>query len=66
MVGDDGRWDLTDEEAEIFRYRYRTALSAGLQREEAQSFAESTADVGELRKLAAAGCDPDLIASIVL
>lgn len=60
------RDDLTDEEAEIFRYRYRQARHAGLIPDDAMEFAHSNADVGELRKLVAAGATPEQIAAIVL
>lgn len=46
--------------------RRREALNAGLTRIEARMFAESDCDIGLLRKLVAAGCDPIVIALIVL
>jgi hypothetical protein len=58
--------ERTDEQADVFRYRYRQARHAGLIPDDAMEFAHSTADVGELRKLVAAGCEPELIAAIVL
>ena len=59
-------WDLTDEEAGVFQYRYQQARHAGLIPEDALAFAESAADIGELRRLVAAGCAPELILPIVL
>ena len=57
----------TDDEAGIVQYRYKQARHAGLIPEDALEFAESgEGDIGELRKLAAAGCTPELIARIVL
>jgi hypothetical protein len=59
-------WDLTDEEAAVHLYRYRQARHAGLLPDDAMEFAHSHTDVGELRRLVAAGCEPELIAAIVL
>ena len=50
----------------IWRRRYREARQAGLDQFDSTVFADSDADVGVLRKLAAAGCDPQTIAEIVL
>jgi len=58
--------DLTDEEAGVFRYRYQQARQAGLIPEDALVFAESHADIGELRRLVAAGCPAERILAIVL
>ncbi len=58
--------DLTDEQAGVLHYRYQQARHAGLIPEDALRFAESDADIGELRKLAAAGCPPELVLQIVL
>ena len=50
----------------IWRRRYGEARAAGLDQFDATVFADSDADVGVLRKLAAKGCSPKLIAEIVL
>ncbi len=59
---------LTEEEelASVFRRRYKEARAAGLLPDDAMAFAHSDADVGELRKLAAAGVEADMIVRIVL
>ena len=46
--------------------RYEEAQKAGLTTAEAHLFADSQADVGELRKLVKAGCPVELIREIVL
>lgn len=56
----------SEEQREVVRRRYKEARRAGLSIAEAQLFADSAADVGELRHLVAAGCPPPLIARIVL
>jgi hypothetical protein len=56
----------TDEQLEVRRRRYREARAAGLTIPESYLFADSEADVGWLRQLVRDGCDPHLIASIVL
>lgn len=61
-----GVWDLDDEQAEVFRRRYREARRAGLIPEDALEFAAGDGDVGELRRLADAGCPPEQLARIVL
>lgn len=58
--------DLTDEQLEILRRRYTEARKAGLTIVEARLFAESDADVGELRRLVEHGCPIDQIRAIVL
>lgn len=55
-----------DEEVEVCRRRYHEALDAGLSVAEANIFADCGEDVGMLRKLVAGGCDPVLIARIVI
>ena len=59
-------WDLTDEEADVFRYRFRQARHAGLLPDDAMEFAHSDADVGELRRLVKGGATAEQIAAIVL
>lgn len=54
------------EPLRLLAHRLRVAREAGLTPEQAVEFAESRADIGMLRALADAGCDPDLIARIVL
>lgn len=58
--------ELSDEMLEVRRRRYQEARNAGLTIPEALLFADSDADLRWLRKLVADGCDPTLIASIVL
>jgi hypothetical protein len=60
------QWDLTDEEAGVVLYRYWQARHAGLRPDDAVEFAHSNVDVGELRRLVAAGCPAEHIAAIVL
>lgn len=50
----------------IWRRRYREARSAGLDQFDATVFADSDADIGVLRRLVAAGCDPQTLAAIIL
>lgn len=59
-------WNLDDEAAEVHRRRYREAREAGMTMDESLKFAASSADIGELRCLVEAGCDPAIIARIVL
>lgn len=57
------------ELAERFRvrkHRYQEARACGLSIVEARLFAESEADVGELRRLRELGCPPQLIRRIIL
>lgn len=54
------------ELAEVFRNRYRDARRAGLPPDDALTFAESEADVGELRKLILKGCPVEQLRRIVL
>lgn len=58
--------DLSDEQLEVLRRRYTEARKAGLTIVEARLFSESDADIGELRKLLAAGCPVEQIRRIVL
>lgn len=55
-----------EEQAAVFRHRYRQARHAGLIPDDAMQFAHSDTDVGELRKLVAAGATPEQISAIVL
>lgn len=50
----------------IWRRRYREARAAGLDQADAARFAEQDCDIGQLRKLSADGCAPQLIAEIML
>ncbi len=55
-----------NEKERVRRRRYWEALDAGLTSPEARLFAESEADIGQLRSLVAAGCPLDTIRRIVL
>jgi hypothetical protein len=55
-----------DECEQVTSRRFDEALAAGLSPADAHLFAVSSYDIGLLRKLAAAGCDPDTIRRIVL
>ena len=57
---------LEGEQLAVWQHRYREARGAGMNQAQASLFADSTADVGELRKLAAARVSGDMIARIVL
>ena len=57
---------VSDELARVLRRRYWEALEAGLTEVEARLFAESDADVGELRRLVKDGCPLETIRRIVL
>jgi hypothetical protein len=48
------------------RRRYQEAVDAGWTKIEAQLFADSDIDVGELRRLVRDGCPPHLAAAILL
>lgn len=50
----------------VLRRRFLEARDAGLTMVEARLFAESTADVGQLRLLVKGGCPPRVIADIIL
>lgn len=58
--------ELLDEPTRVSNRRYHEALDAGLSVEDANVFADGVQDVGVLRLLVGAGCDPVLIARIVL
>ncbi len=55
-----------DERERVRRRRYWEALEAGMTSPEARLFAESPADVGELRRLVKDGCPLETIRRIVL
>jgi len=55
-----------DEQARVRRRRYWEALDSGLTTVEARLFAESEADIGELRRLVKDGCPLETIRRIVL
>jgi hypothetical protein len=57
---------LADEQLALWEWRYNAACDAGLAFVEAQEFAESHVDIGELRRLQTAGCPPHLIARLLL
>lgn len=58
--------ELCDELLEVRRRRYKEARKAGLSIPEALLFADGDTDLRWLRKLVEDGCDPALIANIVL
>ena len=58
--------DDPDEDLVVWRHRYQEARRAGFEHVQACEFAQSDVDVGELRRLVQAGCEPRLIARIVL
>lgn len=55
-----------NEHDEVLRRRFHEALEAGMSGEDALLFAESSSDIGELRKIVRSGCPPQLIPRIVL
>ena len=57
---------MSDEQLEVRRRRYREARQAGLSIAEAELFAGSDTDTGDLRRLVQAGCPPGLIARILI
>ncbi len=57
---------LAYEMLAVRNWRYDEARKAGLTPVEAAMFAESPADLGELRKLVAKGCPVETIRAIVL
>jgi hypothetical protein len=65
MADQDGEW-LSLEQLAVRNWRYDEARKAGMSGVEAALFAESDRDLGELRKLVEKGCEPRLIARIVL
>lgn len=56
----------TDEEATVYLRRFKEARRAGMSRLEAQLFAESEIDVGELRRLVRLGCPAGMVAALLL
>lgn len=58
--------ELSDELLEVRRRRYQEARAAGLSIAEALLFADSDTDLRFLRMLVKDGCDPAMIANIVL
>lgn len=54
------------EQLTVARWRYRTARKAGLSIVESQMFADSHADIGSLRNMAAAGRSPSEIVDLLL
>jgi hypothetical protein len=58
--------DRQGERLTVWMNRYEEARRAGLSSEEAEEFADSTCDIGELRKLVKRGCPARLIARLVL
>lgn len=67
MSGAPPQWDLADdEEQRVWANRYTEALKAGMSPLEADTFAASTLDIGELRRLIDNGCDGPTAARILL
>lgn len=58
--------ELKDERLAVWANRYEEARLAGMTFDEAQEFADSDRDIGELRDLVRRGCPPKLIARLVL
>jgi hypothetical protein len=50
---------------QVIAWRYDTAVAAGLRHEDAATFAYSGIDIEALRKLADAGCPPEVITLIL-
>lgn len=67
-MGCDGQDDELAENRrlEVLRWRYKEARQAGLTIVEASLFAESDADLAELRRLVRDGCPTELVRLIVL
>jgi len=57
---------LDREHTACVSWRYRQARELGLERVDAQLFAGSSGDLGDLRRLRARGCPPELALRIVL
>jgi hypothetical protein len=55
-----------EERDEVLRRRYQEALQAGMKDKDADLFARSDVDVGELRRVVRKGCPKRLIAKLVL
>jgi len=58
--------DMCAESAAVYLNRFREATDYGFTRLEARMFAETGADIGELRRLREAGCPPATAAKILL
>lgn len=58
--------ELSDEELEVRRRRYKEAKRAGLSIADSMLFADSDSDVSILRKLVGFGCPVAQIAAIVI
>lgn len=59
--------DQRDREiVEVFRRRYMEARQAGLEHVEAETFASSDVDIGELRRLVRGAATPTQIARLLL
>jgi hypothetical protein len=54
------------EQVVVWRWRQEEAKQAGMTKIEARMFAESDRDIGELRKMVAKGCPPELLAKVLL
>jgi len=55
-----------EERDEVLRRRYQEALEAGMTDLEADRFARSDRDIGDLRRAVSKGCPKTLIARVVL
>lgn len=55
----------SSHDAIVFSWRFEQAERLGLTADEASAFAAGLGDLGVLRDLVAAGCDPELAAAIV-
>ena len=58
--------ERTDEQKAVWAQRYKEARDAELTVVEAELFADSDADIGELRRLVKDGCPVEAIRRIVL
>ena len=56
---------LTWQKLSVYLWRYEEARRDGLNELEARLFADSSLDIGDLRRLYDAGCPPGLIAKII-
>ena len=54
------------ESRRIYNRRFDDARAAGMPFEDAECFAHSDIDIGELRKLVKSGCAPELLGRILL
>jgi len=66
MSGDTPAPVARDEALEVWHRRFEEAREAGFNIGDSHQFANSTTDVGQLRKLLQLGCPLDLIAKIIL